>query len=208
MLSGSAVLRVGILIVVAAVLAGIIQMLRPQDSGTPETPITRTAPETGAAGTQAAVPPAATRPVSPVAPAPLPQAVPAPAPQAAVPPTPAPAPNAPLPAPAPTAPSPHSPAPSDPAPALPDLGTASRPTPPSAGEEAIDTAAETAGPRGVAIVDLNTGTVAELNGLRGGGMIGRAIVQKRPYASVGELLSKRVLSRAVYERIKDQVTVR
>ena len=39
-------------------------------------------------------------------------------------------------------------------------------------------------------------------------MIGRAIVQKRPYASVGELLSKRVLSRAVYERIKDQVTVR
>ncbi|KQT71416.1 hypothetical protein ASG51_10790 [Methylobacterium sp. Leaf465] len=208
MLSGSAVLRVGILIVVAAVLAGIIQMLRPQDSGTPETPITRTAPETGAAGTQAAVPPAATRPVSPVAPAPLPQAVPAPAPQAAVPPTPAPAPNAPLPVPAPTAPSPHSPAPSDPAPALPDLGTASRPTPPSAGEEAIDTAAETAGPRGVAIVDLNTGTVAELNGLRGGGMIGRAIVQKRPYASVGELLSKRVLSRAVYERIKDQVTVR
>ncbi|KQO69373.1 hypothetical protein ASF18_02135 [Methylobacterium sp. Leaf89] len=113
-----------------------------------------------------------------------------------------------MPAPAPTAPSPHSPAPSDPAPALPDLGTASRPTPPSAGEEAIDTAAETAGPRGVAIVDLNTGTVAELNGLRGGGMIGRAIVQKRPYASVGELLSKRVLSRAVYERIKDQVTVR
>ncbi|KQP52431.1 hypothetical protein ASF41_12290 [Methylobacterium sp. Leaf111] len=208
MLSGSAVLRVGILIVVAAVLAGIIQMLRPQDSGTPETPITRTAPETGAAGTQAAVPPAATRPVSPVAPAPLSQAVPTPAPQAAVPPTPAPAPNAPLPAPAPTAPSPHSPAPSDPAPALPDLGTASRPTPPSAGEEAIDTAAETAGPRGVAIVDLNTGTVAELNGLRGGGMIGRAIVQKRPYASVGELLSKRVLSRAVYERIKDQVTVR
>jgi DNA uptake protein ComE-like DNA-binding protein len=76
------------------------------------------------------------------------------------------------------------------------------------GDEAVDNAAETAGPRGVAVVDLNTGSVAELNGLKGGGMIGRAIVQKRPYASVGELLSKRVLSRAVYERIKDQVTVR
>ena len=37
---------------------------------------------------------------------------------------------------------------------------------------------------------------------------GLLIVQKRPYASVSELLSKRVLSRAVYERIKDQVTVR
>lgn len=220
MLSGSAVLRVGILIVVAAVLAGIIQILRPHDSGTSEAPITRTTPETGAAGTQAAVPPAATRPVSPVAPAPLPQVAPppAPAPQAAMPPTPAPAPTAPSPAPSPapslapnaatpTSPPPRTPVPSLPAPD-PDLGTAARPTSPSAGEEAIDNAAETAGPRSIAIVDLNTGTVAELNGLRGGGMIGRAIVQKRPYASVGELLSKRVLSRAVYERIKDQVTVR
>lgn len=216
MLSGSAVLRVGILIVVAAVLAGIIQILRPHDSGTSEAPITRTIPETGAAGTQAAVPPAATRPVSPVAPLPPVAPPPAPAPQAAVPPTPAPTTPLPIPSPAPspapnaaapTSPPPRSPVPSLPAPD-PDLGTAARPTSPSAGEEAIDNAAETAGPRGIAIVDLNTGTVAELNGLRGGGMIGRAIVQKRPYASVGELLSKRVLSRAVYERIKDQVTVR
>lgn len=57
-------------------------------------------------------------------------------------------------------------------------------------------------------MDLNTGSITELNGLKGGGMIGRAIAGKRPYASVGELLSKRVLSRATYERIKDQVTVR
>jgi hypothetical protein len=209
MLSGSAVLRVGILIVVAAVLAGIIQILRPHDSGTSEAPITRTAPETGAAGTQAAVPPAATRPVSPIAPAPLPQVAPAPAPTPTAP-LPAPLP-APSPAPAPNAASPLSP-PRTPAPSFPspdpDLGTVARPATPSAGEEAIDNAAETAGPRGVAVIDLNTGSVAELNGLRGGGMIGRAIVQKRPYASVGELLSKRVLSRAVYERIKDQVTVR
>ena len=212
MLSGSAVLRVGILIVVAAVLAGIIQILRPHDSGTSEAPITRTIPETGAAGTQAAVPPAATRPVSPVAPLPPVAPPPAPAPQAAVPPTPAPTTPLPTLSPAPNAAAPTSPPPRSPVPSLPapdpDLGTAARPTSPSAGEEAIDNAAETAGPRGIAIVDLNTGTVAELNGLRGGGMIGRAIVQKRPYASVGELLSKRVLSRAVYERIKDQVTVR
>ena len=37
--------------------------------------------------------------------------------------------------------------------------------------------------------------------------IGRAIVQRRPYASVDQLLAKRVLSRATYDRIKDQVTV-
>ena len=41
-----------------------------------------------------------------------------------------------------------------------------------------------------------------------GGSIGRAIVQHRPYATVGQLLSKRVLSRATYDKIKDQVTVR
>ncbi|KQP88524.1 hypothetical protein ASF57_07935 [Methylobacterium sp. Leaf117] len=87
-------------------------------------------------------------------------------------------------------------------------GDPARPASPITGEQAIDNAAETAGPRGVAVIDLNTGSVSELNALRGGGMIGRAIAQKRPYASVGELLSKRVLSRAVYERIKDQVTVR
>ena len=58
------------------------------------------------------------------------------------------------------------------------------------------------------MVDLNTASVAELNRLRGGGAIGRAIIAKRPYALVDQLLSKRVLSRTVYERIKDQVTVR
>lgn len=68
-------------------------------------------------------------------------------------------------------------------------------------------AQDDAGPRAVALVDLNTATVAELNGLKGGGNIGRAIVQRRPYASVDQLLAKRVLSRATYDRIKDQVTV-
>ena len=47
-----------------------------------------------------------------------------------------------------------------------------------------------------------------LNRLRGGGAIGKAIVQHRPYTGIEQLLSKRVLSRAVYERIKDQVVVR
>ena len=72
----------------------------------------------------------------------------------------------------------------------------------------IDRAEDTAGPRAVAVVDLNTASVADLNRLRGGGAIGRAIVAKRPYTSVDQLLSKRVLSRSVYERIRDQVTVR
>ncbi|MCJ2048016.1 helix-hairpin-helix domain-containing protein [Methylobacterium sp. J-078] len=213
MLSGSAVVRVGILIVAAAILAGLVQLLRPRDSGPVDAPASRTAPETGRAGTQAAVPPAVTRPVSPVAPAPAPQPAPAPAPPAAPPQAAAPqattpqaiTPRASAPPPAVPAPAPNA---LPPTPTPPNPSPQSVPASPSAGEAAIDSAAESAGPRGIAIVDLNTGSVAELNGLRGGGMIGRAIVQKRPYASVGELLSKRVLSRAVYERIKDQVTVR
>lgn len=217
MLSGSAILRVGILIVVAAVLAGIIQFLRPHGDGATETATessaeTRTVtppPSVGKAGTQAVVPPAVTRPVSPVVPAPAPQASPLPA--APLPPAPTTAPMA-APAPTPTADArmpafPPSSPPASPAPGR-SNGDAARPASPITGEQAIDNAAETAGPRGVAVIDLNTGSVSELNALRGGGMIGRAIAQKRPYASVGELLSKRVLSRAVYERIKDQVTVR
>ncbi|MFC6741683.1 helix-hairpin-helix domain-containing protein [Methylobacterium tardum] len=78
----------------------------------------------------------------------------------------------------------------------------------AAGQAEIDRAEDTAGPRAVAVVDLNTASVADLNRLRGGGAIGRAIVAKRPYTSVDQLLSKRVLSRSVYERIRDQVTVR
>ncbi len=59
----------------------------------------------------------------------------------------------------------------------------------------------------LARVDLNTASVAELNGL-GAGMIGRAIVAGRPYSTGEDLLSKRVLNRATYARIKDQVAAR
>ena len=69
-------------------------------------------------------------------------------------------------------------------------------------------AEENAPPAAIALVDLNTASLAELNGLKGGGSIGRAIIQHRPYASVEQLLSKRVLNRATYQRIKDQVMVR
>ncbi len=76
------------------------------------------------------------------------------------------------------------------------------------GDAEVARAQDDAGPRALALVDLNTASVADLNGLQGGGAIGRAIVSKRPYASVDQLMSKRVLSRAVYDRIKGQVTVR
>ncbi|WP_246215990.1 ComEA family DNA-binding protein [Microvirga makkahensis] len=58
------------------------------------------------------------------------------------------------------------------------------------------------------LVDLNTASFEQLNTLRNAGPIGRAIIRHRPYASVEDLVKRKVLRRSVYERIKDQVTVR
>lgn len=58
------------------------------------------------------------------------------------------------------------------------------------------------------LIDLNTASLEELNSLEGAGRIGRAIIRGRPYASVEELATKKVIRRSVLERIKDQVTVR
>ena len=56
-------------------------------------------------------------------------------------------------------------------------------------------------------VDLNTATVEQLNGL-GAGMIGKRIIEFRPYASTEDLISRRVLKRTDYDAIKGAVTVR
>jgi DNA uptake protein ComE-like DNA-binding protein len=62
----------------------------------------------------------------------------------------------------------------------------------------------TAGASGPARVDINAASVEDLNRL--GGRFGRAIVASRPYTSVDELISKRVLTRSTFSQIKDQIT--
>lgn len=186
MLSGSAILRVSALLIVAGCLAALIQYLLPRPAPGPETQIPATAT---------------------VAPAPRRiETLPAPQPVTAPPRSSAANPGAPeagreVPAPVP----PRAPS-SNPQPAPVEF------TPPQLAQPsekaAAAAASDTAGPRAMALVDLNTASVADLNGLRGGGSIGRAIVQRRPYDAVDQLLSKRVLSRATYDRIKDQVTAR
>jgi DNA uptake protein ComE-like DNA-binding protein len=54
------------------------------------------------------------------------------------------------------------------------------------------------------LVDINTASVEELNRL--GGRFGRAIVAGRPYSSIDELVSRRVLTRSTFSQIKDQIT--
>lgn len=178
MLSGPAILRISILLILAGILAALVQSMLPTPAPSPA-PVA----EAPAASVPAEPPPPDPAP-RPVAPAPAPAPVPSPAPP---------------PAQQQQMPSDALAFPAEPVPAQPGLDQ---------GAAEIDRAEDDAGPRALAILDLNTASVADLNKLRGGGAIGRAITAKRPYASVDQLLSKRVLSRAVYEKIKDQVTVR
>lgn len=178
MLSGSALVRVIVLVVAAAALAGLVQAFWPS-SGLETSPDPRPAP------TSAEVRRIEPRPV--------------PTPSAPTPSSPPPAPVA-TPAP-PPAPSPQ------PAPPVFDAPPRAEPDP-APPQDAASAAADSAGPRALSVVDLNTASLAELNRLQGGGSIGKAIVRGRPYSSVDQLLSKRVLSKSTYQRIKDQVAVR
>lgn len=180
MLSGSALLRIAALLVAAAGLAALVQFLWPRGpvETAGEPPTTVSRPRSDAKRAEPAL-------------APKPDPAPAPPPVPAPPPEPVP------PAPAPSLPAPPPPAPPPPPPVA--------DTPPAADPSAQ--AADNAAPRAVGLVDLNTASVADLNRLRGGGAIGRAIIKGRPYTAVDQLISKRVLSRGTYERIKDQVSV-
>lgn len=57
-------------------------------------------------------------------------------------------------------------------------------------------------------IDLNTASFEQLNALRNAGPLARAIIKGRPYASVDDLVKRKVIRRSVYEKIKDQVAVR
>jgi DNA uptake protein ComE-like DNA-binding protein len=56
-------------------------------------------------------------------------------------------------------------------------------------------------------IDLNTAPLEDLNHL-GAGLIGRAIIRGRPYTSTDDLLNKRVLNRAAFDKVRSQVAVR
>ena len=57
------------------------------------------------------------------------------------------------------------------------------------------------------LIDLNSASLEQLNGLRGGGMIGRAIVRAALHIA-RDLLRKRVLNRSTFDRVRDQMIVR
>lgn len=57
------------------------------------------------------------------------------------------------------------------------------------------------------LVNINTASEAELDTLWGIGKArAAAIIKGRPYSSVAELLTRKIIPKSVYERIKDRIT--
>ena len=57
------------------------------------------------------------------------------------------------------------------------------------------------------LININSATQSELEKLKGiGPARATAIIENRPYSAPGELLSKKVVPKSVYEQIKDQIT--
>lgn len=62
--------------------------------------------------------------------------------------------------------------------------------------------------QGSGLININTATQKELESLYGiGPVYAQNIVEHRPYSTVEELLSKDVLKKHVYEKIKDKISV-
>jgi len=88
--------------------------------------------------------------------------------------------------------------------------SAHEPPPPAAPEMtgAVNVASIASNPPADDLIDLNTASFEQLNTLKGTGPLGRAIIKGRPYASVEDLVKRKIIRRTAYEKIKDQVTVR
>ena len=96
------------------------------------------------------------------------------------------------------------PAASDPAPST------SAPTPATVSRQQVATRSpdpDASARPGPGLVNINKASIAELDHLPGGGRIGSAIARRRPYRSVEDLVRKRVLRDAAFERIKSAITV-
>lgn len=67
---------------------------------------------------------------------------------------------------------------------------------------------EVAGDSTSGLININTATENELDSLSGVGPVTAGkIINNRPYGSIEELLSKKAVSRSVFEKIKDKISV-
>ena len=57
-------------------------------------------------------------------------------------------------------------------------------------------------------VDINSASPAELKAVTGSEADAKKIVEHRPYKSTDELVQKKVMSKATYDKIKDQIVAK
>jgi competence protein ComEA len=58
------------------------------------------------------------------------------------------------------------------------------------------------------LININSASLGELDSLPGIGQVyGQSIIEHRPYSDVSELLSKGVLKKSVYEKIKNEISI-
>ena len=61
----------------------------------------------------------------------------------------------------------------------------------------------------MAPVDINSASAAELKAVKGiGEADAKKIVENRPYKSTDELVQKKVMSKAIHDKIKDQIVAK
>ncbi len=77
---------------------------------------------------------------------------------------------------------------------------------PSTGDVYIDRTTET--PTNNQLINLNSATIEELDQLPGIGQItANKVIVNRPYLTVDELLTKKVVNKSVYEKVKSLITL-
>lgn len=64
------------------------------------------------------------------------------------------------------------------------------------------------GTAGVSIISINTAQISELDTLPGiGPVTAQKIIDNRPYGDISDLINKKVVSRGVFEKIKDKISL-
>src|SRR5215218_3560284 len=77
---------------------------------------------------------------------------------------------------------------------------------PKAAKEAVKEAPKAASTKATELLDINTATPAQLGALPGiGDAYSKKIVDGRPYAGKDDLVNKKIVPQATYDKIKDLI---